>query len=84
MDKFCQSCGMPLNGTELYGTQADGTKTEEYCLYCYQEGEFRQPELTLSEMIEVCMPHMKDHGLTEPAARRLLSEHLPKLKRWSK
>jgi hypothetical protein len=84
MDKFCQSCGMPLSEPELYGTQADGKKAEEYCLYCYQAGKFRQPELTLAEMIEVCMPHMKDHGLTEAAARRLLNEHLPKLKRWSK
>ncbi|MDF2500841.1 MAG: transcriptional regulator [Anaerosporomusa subterranea] len=49
MDKFCQICSMPLNGTELIDRQSDGTKTEEYCLYCYQEGKFPQPELTLAD-----------------------------------
>ena len=34
--KFCQCCGMPMGDTdELYGTNADGSKNEEYCKYCY-------------------------------------------------
>ncbi len=82
MNKFCQSCGMPLDSLELLGSEADGTKAGEYCLYCYEQGQFKQPDLTLAKMIEVCLPHMKKHGMTEAAARRLLREHLPKLKRW--
>ena len=35
--KFCQSCGMPLT-EEVLGTNADGSKNEEYCMYCYREG----------------------------------------------
>jgi len=34
--KFCQSCGMPLN-PEVLGTEKDGSKNEEYCTYCYAE-----------------------------------------------
>ncbi|MDF2570017.1 MAG: transcriptional regulator [Sporomusa sp.] len=84
MDKFCQSCGMPLNDQELLGTESSGAKTEEYCMYCYEGGQFKQPDLTIEGMIETCVPHMKGHGLTEAAARKLLRDHLPKLKRWHK
>lgn len=32
--KFCQSCAMPMT-EELYGS-----KNEDYCIYCYENGEF--------------------------------------------
>ena len=32
--KFCQSCGMPLT-EDVLGTNADGSKNEDYCMYCY-------------------------------------------------
>jgi len=35
--KFCQSCGMPLT-PEILGSNADGSKNEEYCIYCYKDG----------------------------------------------
>ena len=38
--KFCQSCGMPLT-PEILGTNADGSKNEEYCINCYKDGAFR-------------------------------------------
>ena len=37
--RFCQSCGMPLTD-EVLGTNADGSKSEEYCIYCYKDGAF--------------------------------------------
>ena len=38
--KFCQCCGMPMGDTnELYGTNADGSKNEEYCKYCFENGK---------------------------------------------
>ena len=30
--KYCQSCGMPLTD-ELLGTNADGSKNEDYCIF---------------------------------------------------
>ena len=39
--KFCQSCGMPLTN-EILGTNADGSKNEDYCIYCYKDGKFIQ------------------------------------------
>lgn len=35
------------------GTNADGTKSEDYCSYCYQNGEFTFKG-TLEEMQEFC------------------------------
>ena len=50
--RFCQSCGMPLTD-EVLGTNADGSKNEDYCMYCYRDGKFLQ-ECTMEEMIEHC------------------------------
>ena len=35
--KFCQSCGMPLT-EDLLGTNADESKNEENCIFCYKDG----------------------------------------------
>lgn len=82
--KYCQSCGMPLGNTdELYGTNTDGSKNEEYCCYCYENGEFTS-DMSMEEMIEFCIqPLMASvEGLTEAGAREMMEEYFPKLKRW--
>ena len=76
--KYCQSCGMPLTEA-VCGTNADGSLSTEYCMYCYDEGKF-QADCTMEEMIEICVPHMD--GLSPQDARKLLEECLPHLKRW--
>lgn len=83
-EKICQSCAMPITDEGLYGTESKGAKTGEYCVYCYENGEFKQPELTMEEMINICVPFMKEHGMEEGQARNILNEALPKLKRWNK
>ena len=47
---FCQSCGMPLE-EKLLGTNADGSKNEEYCIYCYKDGAFTG-DFTMEEMAD--------------------------------
>lgn len=39
MEKFCQSCGMPLNlhGEDVRGTEVDGSLSSKYCNYCYKD-----------------------------------------------
>ena len=37
---ICQSCAMPLYSDDVYGTNADGSKNEDYCKYCYVDGKF--------------------------------------------
>jgi hypothetical protein len=84
MNEYCQSCGMPLTSKDVLGTEKDGTKNKEYCLYCYENGAFTAPDITMQQMIDVCVPYMKEHGMPEDAARNLMNDTLPKLKRWKK
>ncbi|MCL2350841.1 MAG: zinc ribbon domain-containing protein [Defluviitaleaceae bacterium] len=83
---FCQSCGAPMNmeGME-FGKNADGSMSNDYCSFCYVDGAFASPDETLEQMIESCVPHVVEAGGewgTEDAARKMLEEHLPTLKRW--
>jgi len=81
---YCQSCGMPLTEEAMYGKNADGTKNEDYCCYCYPSGAFASPNETMEEMIESCIPYLVEDGTCPDAdsARELLQGHLPTLKRW--
>lgn len=78
----CQSCGMPINEEKLFGTEKEGVRSNEYCMYCYEDGEFRQAGITLEDMINICVPHMKEDGMSEEEARTILKQFLPTLKRW--
>ena len=49
--KFCQSCGMPLT-EDVLGTNADGSKNEDYCMYCYKDGKFLQ-DCTMDHVLPV-------------------------------
>ena len=90
MDKemhFCQSCGMPLTD-EILGTNADGSKNEEYCIYCFKDGAFTG-DFTMEEMIDFCSQFVeqynKDSGqnLTQDEYKAMLRQYYPNLKRWS-
>ena len=86
--KFCQSCGMPLTD-EVLGTNADGSKNEEYCMYCYKDGKFTQ-ECTMDEMIEHCAQFVGEFNegsglkLTREEAVGQMKMFFPHLKRWRK
>lgn len=81
---YCQSCSMPLTD-EIQGTNADGSKSADYCSYCYDKGAFTG-EMTMDEMIDFCVPHMVqgNPGMTEEAARSSMQGFFPQLKRWKK
>ena len=34
--KICQSCGMPIDDS-TFGKEADGSKNQDYCHYCYAD-----------------------------------------------
>jgi len=79
---ICQSCAMPMDSNDLFGTDADGAANSDYCKYCYANGEFLAPDITMDGMIEVCVPFMVEQGMEEEIARGFLQEALPQLKRW--
>ena len=81
---FCQSCGMPLSESgEMNATNADGTKNDDYCMYCFKNGAFNAA-VTMEEMIEICVPHViaANENMTEEGARNMMREFYPTLKRW--
>jgi len=80
---YCQSCGMPLHDEKLFGTEKENGRSTDYCIYCYEKGEFKQANITMEDMIEICVPFMKEDGMSEDEARVLLNQSLPSLKRWS-
>ena len=82
--KICQSCGMPMIIGEDFGTNAGGSRNEEYCTYCFQNGAFALPDETLEGMIERLVAMSDQWGVSKEEARKTATENLPKLKRWEK
>lgn len=83
-EKYCQSCGMPMGtNDEMYGTETDGSKSNDYCKYCYVNGNFTT-DATMEEMIEICVPHVANANteMSEEQARDMMKEWFPTLKRW--
>lgn len=79
---ICQSCGMKMNKNGMHGKNLDGTRSEDYCIYCYPKGKFNNPDETLEEMVESCIPYKVTEGFTGSVAREVLAKDLVKLKRW--
>ena len=79
--RICQSCAMPLSGEEEKGTNDDGSKSEEYCTYCYQNGQFTE-DLTLEEAINKSGDYAEMAGMTKEQAMEYSRKIFPTLKRW--
>ena len=77
---------MPLTDV-LKGTNADGSLSDEYCTYCYAEGEFVS-EMTMDEMIDHCLQFLdefnRDTGrdLDIDEARAEMKVAFKEYKRW--
>jgi len=83
--QFCQRCGMPLEAAEHFATNADGSKNEDYCCHCYENGAFFFPEATMEEVIEGCLPHVvPEHFPDDATARAFMNTHFPTFKCWKK
>lgn len=79
---ICQSCGMPMyRDEEGGGTNADGTKSTEYCSNCYRGGVFTQPNLTALEMVEIVKEKLKQYRIPG-ILRTHFTRNIPKLRRW--
>jgi hypothetical protein len=74
---------MPLEKPSDFGTNAMGYRENDYCHFCYANGAFTQPGLTVDEMIERTTAIMvSQERMAERPARALLTDTLPRLKRW--
>ena len=78
---ICQSCGLPF-AEEFKGTNRDQTKSDYYCINCFQNGNFLEPALSLREMeVKYLGKAKKNKDLTMEEAQEAL-KILPTLKRW--
>ncbi len=81
-DKFCQSCGMPMEkDPEHGGTDSDGSKNTKYCSFCYTQGAFKDDFTTPDQMVRLVKGKLKEMGYG-PLKRWFYTSHIPKLERW--
>ncbi|MBR6622085.1 MAG: helix-turn-helix domain-containing protein [Bacteroides sp.] len=76
---ICQCCGMPLED-ESISKETDGFFNEDYCKWCYADGEYMYHDM--DDLIEVCVTNMVGEHFTPEQARAYMRELLPKLDYW--
>lgn len=83
-DKFCQSCGMPMDkDPRMGGTRKDGTRTQQYCSRCYEKGTFQDDFTNADEMVGFVKGKLKEKGY--PSLKRwFFTSHIPQLQRWQR
>jgi hypothetical protein len=82
---FCQSCSMPMEKPEMFGTNADGSQSKEYCVYCFKDGRFTEPGISMQQMIDRCVTVMVQQKImAEDQARDLMKRTIPTLTRWKR
>ena len=74
---------MPMEKPADFGTEASGVQSQEYCVFCYSNGNFIEPEITLEQMIDKTSRMMaKAMNVSEDEARAIAKVSIPNLKRW--
>ena len=69
------------------GTNADGNCNNDYCAWCYKDGQFTQ-DFTMTQMVEFCLKFLDQinaqtgNNLSTTEAKERMLELFPKLKRW--
>lgn len=75
----CQCCGMPLE-EEILSREPDGTINEDYCRWCYTQGEFVYKDM--QSLLDYCASHMANEAFPEAQVRAYLTQLLPTLAHW--
>ena len=79
---ICQCCGMPLNEDDMISHEPDGSFNEDYCKWCYCDGEFAYK--TKDSLIDFLVVHMPNPGnLTDEERRIQCDGYLSQLKHWN-
>jgi hypothetical protein len=75
---------MPMARPEDFGMNADRSPNDEYCRYCFQNGEFTA-SMEMPEYIEMQIRiAVEKRGMAEDKAREMAEKIIPDLKRWKK
>jgi transcriptional regulator with XRE-family HTH domain len=77
----CQCCGMPLNEDGMISKEPDGSFNEEYCKWCYADGEFAYK--SKDTLLDFLISHMPNpDNLSEDERRAQYDGFLSQLKHW--
>lgn len=81
----CQSCGLMMKDQQVWGTNLDGTKNKDYCYFCFRNGSFTMPSITMERMIEKVanMISMKKN-IAYVQSRQIAASTIPNLARWQR
>jgi hypothetical protein len=80
---FCQSCGIPLETPDQFGTDAEGMRINDYCVYCFRDGAFTEPNISREQMIaKVADLLARIEEMPEAQAQKKAESTIPNLKRW--
>ncbi|MCL2860503.1 MAG: zinc ribbon domain-containing protein [Oscillospiraceae bacterium] len=84
--QFCQSCGMPMSKEEEFGTNADGTLNRDNCGYCFKNGEYTNPNITMNEMLAIGLRGIDENPemnkFMKFIIKKMYPSQLKNLKRW--
>ena len=76
---ICQCCGMPLEDATI-SKEPNGEFNEEYCKWCYSDGEFTYT--SKEQLIDFCVEHMATEDWPAEQVRAHMEAVVPKLKHW--
>ena len=76
---ICQCCGMPLEDSTL-SRETDGSFNEEYCKWCYADGEFTYS--SKEQLIDFCAKHLASESWPEQQVRAHMEALVPTLNHW--
>ncbi|MFA6924100.1 MAG: zinc ribbon domain-containing protein [Bacteroidales bacterium] len=75
--KTCQSCGLPVESSTNKNAQTT------YCNHCYENGKFKNPDMTANEMKKIIKERMQKMGVAKAFVDNF-TNGISKLERWNK
>lgn len=79
--EICQSCGAALTQGNR-GRNRDNSFNDDYCINCFNNGEFIDHSLTLHQLEVTLLERAKVHNEISLEEAENLIKVLPDLKRW--
>ena len=78
---ICQCCGMPLSEDSMISREADGSYNEDYCKWCYADGEFAYR--SRESLLDFLTSHMPNpDNLPDEERRTQFDSYLSQLQHW--
>ena len=78
---ICQCCGMPLNEDSVISKETDGSFNEDYCKWCYDNGNFTYA--SKESLVDFLVSNMPNpDNLADEERRKQFDTFLSQLKHW--